>query len=67
MRGKKSSGSQPSLGGSAASGEVMTQPNVDFRSELTGHAGGLRSLALRLVSPGDAGDLTHDAMVTALS
>ncbi|MBV1861920.1 MAG: sigma-70 family RNA polymerase sigma factor, partial [Nannocystaceae bacterium] len=53
--------------GSAASGEVMTQPNVDFRSELTEHAGGLRSLALRLVSPGDAEDLTHDAMVTALS
>lgn len=45
----------------------MTQPNVDFRSELAEHAGGLRSLAQRLVSPGDAEDLTHDAILTALS
>lgn len=45
----------------------MTQPNVDFRSELAEHAGGLRSLAQRLVSPGDAEDLTQNAMVTALS
>lgn len=45
----------------------MTQPNVDFRSELAEHAGGLRSLAQRLASPGDAEDLTQNAMVTALS
>ena len=45
----------------------MTQPNVDFRSELAGQAAALRSLATRLVSRDDAEDLTHDAMVTALS
>lgn len=45
----------------------MTQPNVDFRSELAGQAAALRSLATRLVSPDDAEDLTHDAFVTALS
>lgn len=45
----------------------MTQPNVDFRSELAEHAGDLRSLAQHLVSSADAEDLTHDAMVTALS
>ncbi len=45
----------------------MTQPNVDFRSELAGQAAALRSLATRLVSRHDAEDLTHDAMVTALS
>ena len=44
----------------------MTQPNVDFRSELAGQATALRSLAARLVSK-DAEDLTHDAMVTALT
>ena len=44
----------------------MTQPNVDFRSELAGQAVALRSLASRLVSR-DAEDLTHDAVVTALS
>jgi RNA polymerase sigma factor (sigma-70 family) len=45
----------------------MTQPNVDFRSELAGHAKALRSMAQRLVSRADAEDLTHDAMVSALS
>lgn len=45
----------------------MTQPNVDFRSELAGQATTLRSLAARLVHRDDAEDVAQEAMVTALS
>ena len=45
----------------------MTQPNVDFRSELAGQAGALRSLARHLVRSDDAEDIAQQAMVSALS
>ena len=45
----------------------MPQPTVDFRSELAGHAGELKSLARALVRGDEAEDLAHDVLVTALS
>ncbi|MEM7157078.1 MAG: sigma-70 family RNA polymerase sigma factor [Myxococcota bacterium] len=45
----------------------MTQPNVDFRSELAGQAEALRSLARQLVRSDDAEDIAQQAMVNALS